>query len=331
MPAAIRAAHRLRTWDSLSAQTWPTLIVGNGLSINIWPDFGYDRLLPKAALSSAASQLFTDLKTSNFEVALEALWHAERVLRALRRPLRQVTDLYADLRAELIEAIHRVHVTWSSVDATTFTQIADTLDDHDLVFTLNYDLLTYWALMDNRTTTNIGDFFWNHAHTFDTTDTERTSGRTGLLYLHGGVHLWQDVATGEAGKWTASRGDLLTGLGHSFRGRQSRQPLVVSEGTSRQKMRVIRRSDYLTHAYGSLVSDAGDTVIFGVSFGTQDDHVVRAINVGGRRKLAISIYPGTREANTAAMAHYETKFPGMDLTFFDSRTHPLGDPSLRAQ
>lgn len=57
--------------------------------------------------------------------------------------------------------------------------------------------------------------------------------------------------------------------------------------------------------------------------------MVRAINVGGRRKLAISIYPGTREANAAAMAHYGTKFPGIDLTFFDSRTHQLGDPSLR--
>lgn len=329
MPVRPRNVHRLQTWTKLKNQSWPTLIVGNGLSINIWPEFAYPQLLPRAAMSAAASQLFIDLRTSNFEVVLEALWHAERVLGALGRPHKQVIDLYAHIRSELIDAIGRVHVAWSDVDAATFTQIADALDDHALAFTLNYDLLTYWALMENRTTTNIGDFFWNQSHTFDPADTGLSSNRTGLLYLHGGVHLWQNASTGETGKWTAQSGNLLTGLAGSLRKSQSRQPLLVSEGTSRHKMRVVRRSDYLSFAHHQLIADTANTVIFGVSFGSQDDHIVRAINTGGRRRLAISVYPGSPDENIAAMAHYETKFPGMDLNFFDSRTHPLGDSGLR--
>ena len=62
---------------------WETLIVGNGLSINIWSDFAYSRLFEPASLSlnPSACTLFSDFKTQNFETVLEALWHAETTLR----------------------------------------------------------------------------------------------------------------------------------------------------------------------------------------------------------------------------------------------------------
>jgi hypothetical protein len=93
-------------------------------------------------------------------------------------------------------------------------------------------------------------------------------------------------------------------------------------------MAVIRRSDYLTYALQELSNDTSDTVIFGASFGTQDTHIVNAINAGHRRRLAVSIHPGTQAQNEAAMARYRAKLAGHHLVFFDSNTHPLGDPSL---
>ena len=154
-------------------------------------------------------------------------------------------------------------------------------------------------------------------------------GRTGLLYLHGGVHLWQDSATGTTGKWTGrDQGGLLAELADNFLTNPDRQPLFVSEGTSAQKMQVIRRSEYLSFARQQLVNDVNSTVIFGVSFEEQDNHIVEALAAGGRRRMAISIWPRSPEENRAAMAYYTHKLPGHDLVFFDSRTHPLGDPAL---
>jgi hypothetical protein len=320
---------RVRKWDRLSNADWPTLLIGNGASINVWPDFAYSQLLRRAQLSGSAAQLFADLGTVNFETVLEGLWHAERVLDALGRGHRAVTNLYEAVRSELVATVGRVHIPWDRVPDDTLTRFAEVMNRHQLVFTLNYDLLTYWALMENLTNTAIADFFWADGNTFDTTKTRVFSGWTALLYLHGGVHLWQDSATGQSGKWTSPRiGNLLSGLDTRLSGQPNRQPLFVSEGTSAQKMRVIRRSDYLTFARQKLIDDTADTVIFGASFGRQDAHIVQALRTGGRRKIAISVRPGTPDQQTEMMARYQAKLPDQDLSFFDSTTHPLGDPTL---
>ncbi len=184
--------------------------------------------------------------------------------------------------------------------------------------------------MENLQTTNIGDYFWAPNHTFDFTDTGLMPGRSGLLYLHGGVHMWQNTMTGTTGKWTnQGTGSLLSVLNRNFRRSPNRQPLIVSEGTSAQKLHVIRRSDYLSFARQQLNDDASDTVIFGASFSDQDQHIVAALRSGGRRRIAISVYPGTQVQNTETMARYKATLPDQDLVFFDSRTHPLGDPALK--
>lgn len=195
-----------------------------------------------------------------------------------------------------------------------------------MVFTLNYDLLTYWAVMASGESSAFGDFFWSNHNMFSLADCDLSAARTGLLYLHGGLHLWQDSITGYTGKWTRrSGGRLLSNLERIFDGIPSRLPLFVSEGTSPQKMAVIRRSDYLSFARRSLIDDVGDTVIFGASFGDQDAHVIEALNAGPRRKFAISIWPGTEAQNVATMARYRSGLPLHSLSFFDSRTHALGD------
>jgi Domain of unknown function (DUF4917) len=320
---------RLRTWEQLSNRPWPTLLLGNGSSVNIWPGFGYSQLFQHAEFDAAAQQLFRDLQTTNFETVLEGLWHAERVLSALNRRRSDVERLYEQVRSQLVTAVRSVHIPWDQVPRTTFSRIAETLDGHERVFTLNYDLLTYWATMENTETTLIGDYFWGHHNTFDPTNAELTSERTGLLFLHGEVHLWQDSDTGQSGKWTVQGGrNLLSSLAANFLRILSRQPLFVSEGTSAQKMSVIRRSDYLSFARRELNDDTSDTVVFGASFGQRDDHIVQALRAGGRRRIAISLLPEEETRIVAAMGRYRAKLPDQDLVFFDSRTHPLGDPSL---
>lgn len=133
----------------------------------------------------------------------------------------------------------------------------------------------------------------------------------------------------KTGKWTSQGGSLLRDLFANLLSHPNRQPLFVSEGTSRQKLRAIRSSDYLTFARQQLIDDEADTVIFGANFAAQDNHIVRAINAGARRRIAVSVHPGTRAENVKTMAHYRQLFPLQHLEFFDSRTHPLGAPVLR--
>ena len=65
-----------------------------------------------------------------------------------------------------------------------------------MVYTLNYDLLTYWSAMASGPDSGIRDFFWAYQNTFDVNDAILEDGTTGLLYLHGGLHLWQDSQSG---------------------------------------------------------------------------------------------------------------------------------------
>ena len=50
---------RLHAWDKLSNSDWPTLLIGNGLSINVWSNFSYTRLLAQAGLNDAATTRYT--------------------------------------------------------------------------------------------------------------------------------------------------------------------------------------------------------------------------------------------------------------------------------
>jgi hypothetical protein len=323
---------RLRRWNEICSAGWPTLLVGNGLSVNVWSSFSYKRLLEQAQLDAPARQLFNDFGTTNFEIVLEALWHAERTLVALGRSASRVTNLYRHVQDQLMAAIQRVHVPWEVVPSQALTELASALSAHRMVFTLNYDLLAYWAVMAANQSESFGDFFWSRQNTFNLADCELSPTRTGLLYLHGGVHLWQDSSTGYTGKWTRqSGGRLLSSLARAFDNMPNRQPLIVSEGTSAQKMAVIRRSDYLSFARGCLMNDRSNTVIFGASFGAQDTHIVEALAAGPTRRFAISILPSSEAHDVAAMAHYRSRLPQHKLLFFDSRTHPLGNTSAGGQ
>jgi hypothetical protein len=323
---------RLKDWADLTdGCLWETLVVGNGLSINVWREFAYSRLFEQATLDRAARRLFSEFDTENFETVLEALWHAERTLAALERKTAGVTKFYQNVQSALFQAVRQVHVPWRQIDRPRLQQISDAMRSYRFVFTLNYDLLTYWAAMQGGSNSAIRDFFWSDDHTFDINDATLQEDTTGLFYLHGGLHLWQDSKSGRTGKWTTTKGSgvtLLKSLEASVSSIPSRRPLFVSEGTSAQKMAVIRRSDYLSYSLQTLSDNTSNTVVFGASFGAQDKHIAAAIASGPKRHIAISIRPGTQDQNDAAMAQYRASLHQHRLKFFDSTSHPLGDPSL---
>lgn len=208
------------------------------------------------------------------------------------------------------------------------TQIADALSEYDNVFTTNYDLTVYWSYIQELGQVHIADFVWNTNHTFDPASTSVWDGWTALHYLHGAIHLWQ-AADDNNGKWTnADNGNLLR-VASNYAPGSSRRPLFVSEGTSTAKMRAIRRSPYLTHCYDALTDNEDNTVIVGHSLSDWDDHIIEALRRGRPRDIAVAIYPHQPDDSIVeAKARITRPFPRHTVHFFDSETHPLGDPGL---
>src|SRR4051812_40268546 len=72
---------RLASWEDLEEEAgWDALLLGNGLSMNVWPKFDYPSLYERAerlgmtdGLTPEDLALFTAHRTRNFERVLAAL------------------------------------------------------------------------------------------------------------------------------------------------------------------------------------------------------------------------------------------------------------------
>jgi hypothetical protein len=261
---------------------------------------------------------------------LEAIHHAHVVVDALGNTTSAIDAQYEQLRDALFRAVHGVHIGWSRFAASKFDKIASVIQAHEAIYTTNYDLCMYWARVDaaDRIAKRpIIDFFWNAGNTFDPENVE-VRDRTAMYYLHGAIHLWQDDR-GNNGKWTsANQGNLLS-LAENYPPGSGKLPLFVSEGSSKAKLQTIGRSPYLSFCLESLRDDKKNIVVFGHSLGEQDKHIIAALNKGAPREVAVSIYPRTDEQRIIQEKARITQLLGVNkLRFFDSTTHPLGDPSL---
>lgn len=318
---------KLEDWSSVEADgPWPALLLGNGSSIAVWRDFGYDRLFDEAALTSADKQLFRALgPTTNFELVLAALRVSRLVCQQLAHADDEVQQRYDSIRDALIAAVNDLHVPWSTAQPD-FTTIGEALLEHDAVYSTNYDLLAYWGLMSLERPRDWGDAFWNDGLVFDDVNVVPKWTMTMIHYLHGALHIYR-TRSGTTVKRRAPVGrTLLDLLGTQFRG--SDLPLFVSEGSSDDKMRVIRSSDYLSFAYGALEDEDRPLVVFGNSLSDQDAHLVRAINRWPKRRMAIALRPNRTLRVIADKTRLQQVLSG-PLRFFDSETHPLGDPALQ--
>lgn len=217
---------------------------------------------------------------------------------------------------------------WGRFPVPTHTRIAVELDSHTAVFATNYDLCLYWSQLESQEPVNLADYFWGPGQTFDPSDVSLRAGRTPVHYLHGALHLWTSDA-GVDGKWTHSGGSLLD-LAAKYPPASDRRPLFVSEADTRSKLRTIRRSEYLSYCLDQLESNDDNLVVFGLSMAENDRHIAAAVNAGRRRKIAVSMRPGGGgDAVIEEKSRINQLFPGHEVIYYDSTTHPLGDPTLR--
>lgn len=286
-------------WDDARERgEWTGILIGNGSSMAFWDDFGYDSLYEQARAASPSYSLtpedlslFEVLKTKNFENVLAAVKTGRTVLQALSRDAEFLAGRYDSVQGALFEAVHAVHVPWGTTSAfeEKLSRIRNELVSYRWVYSLNYDLIIYWALMTQPGARGSVDFFWHGDLTFDPSDTLPPAGRTNdtrVLYLHGRIHLRRHVG-GSTFKARAGEQNLLDQFSTTYAGDIT--PLLVSEGDPDDKFAAILRSDYLEFGYRSLGGHEGHLVIFGCSLRDEDAHLRRAINEQPIPKLAVSL------------------------------------------
>lgn len=304
------------------------LVLGNGASRSVWDDFKYDSLYGKACdvpvgpLSVESKKLFDYLKTTNFEQVLGLVTGADAVVSGLGMAHKgEIQACYQNVKEALIEAVHAVHLPWTEGLVANLEAIRSALQSYHAVFTTNYDLIPYWALMTGDGTNVFKDSFVNGAFV------EYGAGnRIPVYYLHGALHLYRTIDHQTRKHENIDGHNLLDLFAESFRG--GNRPLFVSEGTSADKLRSINDSDYLSFAFEKLENHSGRLVVFGHGLDPDvDQHLVNALRPNRKREAAISIYPpGTPEKIAKLQVDLVNRLPDWQITFFDMTTHPLGEP-----
>jgi Domain of unknown function (DUF4917) len=297
------------------------LLLGNGSSVAISSRFRYGSLLDAAGLTGDDLALFEHLRTVDFEEALHCLHAAQFVAGQTGGATQPIADRYSDLRQKLVNAVDAHHVSRAAALRYGVLQAWNVeLMKYTSIFSTNYDLLLYWSI--NQKSDQFVDFVF--AGGFDEGNCLPFGPKRQVWWLHGGLHLYVDSATGEVRKHVSTS----TGSIQSLFSNAGTRSLFIAEGSSRQKRSRIRSNSYLETAYQRLRDNHHELVVLGSQLGPTDVHLVDAINNSSCPCVLIGIYPSDQHRVTEERGRLGGLFSSKKTEFFDSETHPLTDPKL---
>jgi len=333
--------------QSVSGLSKRHLLLGNGFSISLKPDiFSYGALFDSADFSSKPhiKTIFEKLKTQDFEVVIKHLLAAATVLDAYGRTdpklAQDIRDDAAAIKDALVTAIAKRHPDRPhDVKPEQYAACRKFLSRFDHMFTLNYDVLLYWTIMQS----DVDQLTFRHddgfRHPEDDAGAPWVSWQQGnaatVSYLHGALHLFD--AGSEITKYTWSKTDkpIVEQIRASLD--DERYPLFVAEGTSATKLERIMHNAYLhktLRSFESCQTATAAIVIFGHSLAENDRHVLRCIAKGNSPYLLVSLYGDpSSEANkkiiNAAEALVQERGPAagrrkaLEVRFYDAASVKL--------
>ncbi len=278
------------------------LLLGNGFSM-AWKvsAFSYASLRSKAdlsALSCDGDRLFEVLETNDFEVVIDRLSAMDRLIRVYDpdSPLiRKATDDASVIRDALASALAANHPhDVSGIPSSQYVAVRNFLAPYDCAYSVNYDLLLYWSTLQTgvdhldvvgddgfRADRDDPDAEWV---TWDNIGTRRSQN---VHYLHGALHLFDAGDRLKKLTWKRTSVPLLDQIRAALD--RSEYPLVVTEGSSVQKVARIEHSAYLSGSYRSFGNIGGHLVVFGHGLASNDDHILEAIVRSKVTRLSVSL------------------------------------------
>ncbi|SDX65646.1 DUF4917 family protein [Salimicrobium album] len=301
------------------------LLFGNGLAMSFSSEFGYKSLYDLCSLEESSSgpmfsaealQVFKDFDSTNFEWILYALDLTKKINETLYVDNDKTGEVYENIKHSLIKAVHRVHIGFDEIRRYQLERLGKIFASFNKgIFTTNYDLITYWALMENKN--KLADLFFQHS-TFNIKATTPYNGKKPVHFLHGALHLYKE--NGATKKVFRESGSLLERIDETMSNHKT--PLFVSEGTSDQKLRTITSNEYLHHCYKKLFQLSGGITIFGHSLAKEDNHIVEAIRQSNVERIAYGVHTSRRDQKDIdrEIAKINSKFKSKTVTFFQSNS-----------
>ncbi len=314
-------------------------LLGNGFSISCRPDiFVYEKLFERADfsdLSPSAKLAFEALDTQDFEKVIKVLRDASRVLKAYKGVktslIKQLKRDADGLREVLIRAIASSHPEWpGEISDEEYICCRKFLSNFDKVYTLNYDLLLYWAVMHDENDIKIqsDDGFRKPDDDFDSEYVvweAGTSRNQNIWYLHGALHVFDAGVEIQKYTWVNTGVRLIEQIREALE--RDYFPLFVAEGTSKEKLKRIMHSEYLAKGKRSFSSIQGALFVHGHSLAKNDEHFLKTIEKGRIKHLFIGLFGDEKSAankkikrRANLIAKKRTKWNPLKISFYDSES-----------
>jgi hypothetical protein len=300
-----------------------SLLLGNGFSADYC---SYKNLLEHSGLAADAPcrKVFDRLGTVNFEHVVRALEDAASVEIAYGHEV-QAKVLMADAKAvrkALVHAVRETHPKHRDELLQVIPSCIEFLAPFEKIFTLNYDLLLYWVIVNTR---QFGDGFYTAKDADGFRGPFKDEPRCNVFNVHGGLHLFLKE-DGELEKRLAGSDGGIDAIVQTIT-EGNRFPIYVAEGTSAAKHRYIRSVAYLNHCYQKLKASSGQFIIYGHSADESDAHIYTALFTSKIDHLYFCIFDQTMLSELdGRLSHYQkANRSNVAYTFVDSKSVGVWD------
>lgn len=291
------------------------LLLGNGFSIACQPEiFNYESLLKKADFSSAQylREIFELLETTDFEYVIKTITDESYPIPIYDSTLddtasKRQKDI-THLKNILIKTIANNHPKYPHEISNKQFQSCRQFLSHFLgsenkfgkVYSLNYDLLLYWTLMNvaadwsnSSIQLYVNDGFGNDSAYLIWLG-ENNKHSQSIHYLHGALHLFSTGTKLKKLRFNKNANNKSLGEQTRKAMEMNEFPLYVAEGQSNHKLKKIKSSNYLYHSYKSFIhqmSQMDDALfIFGHKLAENDRHIWGKIGQGKIKQVYVSLH-----------------------------------------
>ncbi|EAL6236980.1 DUF4917 family protein [Campylobacter jejuni] len=316
------------------------LLLGNGFSMAYDKNrFSFTSLLQSAIdkdiikENSNIHQIFKNNNTSDFEEVIKILENTSKILKIYTQNESLCEQLLEDskkLKQFLVDIVTNNHPEKiTEIPDNKFDSTIEFIKSYDKIYSLNYDLLLYWATEKLREKINnkiiqdkteFIDGFHNSDNGNDVVFDNNSHGNT-CFYLHGALHIFD--SGDEIIKKTYSRTGRPLKEQITEELNSNRYPVFVSEGTSEQKKTKIIHNAYLNHCYKSLSSIGGNLIVFGTMLKSNDEHIQDAILKSRVTNIYFgvsSLEKGQKDLNSFIEKNNNLEKNRKQIFFYDYRT-----------
>jgi hypothetical protein len=315
--------------NQLDEKDIPSILIANGFS-QAWDStiFNYASLLDAASFGNRNAEirgLFTTSNTYDFEAIMRQLVSAQTVLETYGEDQKIIDRIKEDqeiLKEALLTAIADTHPELpSEVTDDQYIAARKFVSGFKNVFSLNYDLLFYWAR--NKSDLNPTDYDTDDGFRWPNT-WKITGTNQNVFFLHGGLHIYDAGLSIRKHACTDDGETIIEQVRDNLN--RGKFPLFVSEPDDSKKKEKIEHNPYLYHSYRKLEELTGTLFIHGHSMDENDKHIFEQLVSSRINKVYVSIFGNENSGQnkkTKANALAYISSPTVSVQFYQAETAPI--------